>query len=676
MSDARWRWVVLASLLAAVVLVYFQVEDHEFVILDDYLCIVENPLLRSGLTLESAARAFSSRYEANWIPLTWISLQVDFALHGLDPAGYHLTNVALHALCTLVLFLAMVRMTGSTWGSAFVAGVLAVHPLHVESVAWATERKDVLCGLFFSLTLWFYARYAERPGIGRYLPVAILAALALLAKPMAVTLPFVLLLLDFWPLGRLRTGCSGALFEWRRLGSALLEKIPLFALSAVSALVAYKVQQAAGAMDALGEMALALRVQNVAIAYATYVGMAFWPAGLSVFYSYPTSIPVAEWLAASGLALGLTIAAILQASQRPYLLTGWLWYLGMLVPVIGIVQVGGQSMADRYNYLPLIGLSMAVAWGARELVERVPRLRIAVAALAGSALVALGAAAWFQVQHWRDSVSLFEHAVRVNPTDRQARTNLGSALLDAGEVDLGVRELAAGFGLDPEDPRTRKRVLLIFVRQGNASYRAGSHAEAIVFYRSGLALAPDSASLHHLLARSLLAQGRAAEGWHHLVTARDLDPTIAAVHARIAEVLAGRGDGAGAVESYRAALRLEPTNPSHASALAVLLATHPDPAVRDPEAAVRTAEEALRSAKPAHLDLVDALAIAYAAAGRFHEAARTADRAIELAQARGLKDRARLVAARREQYRRGELEPVPSLPLHPWHTPGRRSPAR
>jgi hypothetical protein len=261
-------------------------------------------------------------------------------------------------------------------------------------VAWATERKDVLCGLFFALTLWFYARYAERPGLGRYLPVPILAVLALLAKPMAVTLPFVLLLLDFWPLGRLRTGDSAARFEWPRLRSALLEKIPLFALSLVSAVFVYEVQQAAGAMNALGETALALRVQNAAVAYATYLGMAFWPAGLSVFYSYPNSIPVAKWLAASGLVMGLTIAAVLQAPRRPYLLTGWLWYLGMLVPVIGIVQVGGQSMADRYNYLPLIGLSMAVAWGARELVERLPRLRMAVAALAGSALLALGAAAW------------------------------------------------------------------------------------------------------------------------------------------------------------------------------------------------------------------------------------------------------------------------------------------
>jgi Flp pilus assembly protein TadD len=280
------------------------------------------------------------------------------------------------------------------------------------------------------------------------------------------------------------------------------------------------------------------------------------------------------------------------------------------------------------------------------------------------------------VQHWRDSVSLFEHAVRVNPTDRQARTNLGTALLDAGEVDLGVQELAAGFDLDPADPGTRRRLFLIFVRQGNASYRAGSRAAAIVFYRSAHAIAPDSATQHHLLARALLAQGRVAEGWNHLVTARDRDPTIAAVHARMAGILAGRGDGAGAVKSYRTALRLKPRDPNHASALAVLLATDPDPTVRDPEEAVRIAEDALRSAEPAHLGLVDSLAMAYAATGRFHEAARMADRAISLALARGLKDRALRIAARREQYRRGELEPVPSLPPHLWDAPGRRSRAR
>ena len=656
MSDARMRWAIIASLLAAAFLVYYQVKDHQFVTLDDQVYIVENPHLRSGLTLDSVAHAFSSSYEANWIPLTWISLQVDFALYGLDPAGYHLTNVALHALCTLVLFLAMLRMTGATWASAFVAGVFAVHPLHVESVAWATERKDELCGLFFLLTLWLYARYAERPGLGRYLPVPILAALALLAKPMAVTLPFILLLLDFWPLGRLGAGRSAALLEWPRLRAALLEKIPLFVLSAVSAVVVYQVQEAAGAMNALTEMALAVRVQNAAIAYASYIGMALWPAGLSVFYSYPDSIPIWKSLVAGGLVMGLTVVALLQASRRPYLLTGWFWYLGMLVPVIGIVQVGGQSMADRYTYLPLIGLSVAVAWGTRELVERLPGLRIAVAAAAGSALLALGTAAWFQVQHWRDSVSLFEHAVRVNPNDRQSRANLGGALLDAGEVDAGVQHLAAAFDLDPADPRARRSVLLMLVRHGNALYRAGIHSAAIAYYRSALAIAPDSASLHHTLAQPLLAQGRVAEGWHHLVTARDLDPTIAAVHARIAAVLAERGDGTDAVASYQTALRLEPGNPNHAAALAVLLATDPDPAVRDPAAAVRIAEEALRLAEPTHLGLVDALATSYAAAGRFDEAVRTADRAIRLALTRGLKDRARRIAARREHYRRGELE--------------------
>jgi tetratricopeptide (TPR) repeat protein len=655
MSDARLRWVLIAALLASAFLVYSQVGDHEFVPFDDDFYVVENPHLRGGLDADEVLWALTNTDDGLRIPLTWLSYLVTAEFFGLAPSGFLLGNAVLHALNGALLFLLLLRATGATWRSAIVAALFLLHPLRAESVAWASERKDVLCGFFFLLTLCSYVRYAERPTLGRYLPVPILTALAVFSKPTAVTLPFVLLLLDFWPLGRLATEPAAAVFDRSGVRRVLLDKIPLFAVSLASVLLTYAAQEASGAMSALAEIPLVFRIQNAVVAYAAYLGKAFWPVGLSVFYPYPDSIPLARLLAAGALLLGLSALALHQAKRRPYLLMGWLWYLGMLVPVIGIVAVGGQSLADRYTYLPLIGITVSAVWGASESWERFARARVALTAVGAIALLALGVGARHQVRHWRDGVALFEHALRVDERDRTSRANLGIALLRAGEVDAGVRNLAAAYDIAPADPKARRHVYLILVRTGQTSFRAGERSRAIALYRTALAIAPTSASLHHVLARALLEVGRAEEGWQHLLTARDLDPTIAAIHARIASVLAERGDGPGAVASYRTALRLESRNPNHTAALAVLLATDPDPAVRDPAAAVRIAEEALRHAEPMRLILVEALATSYAAAGRFEEAARTADSAVRLARERGLEDRARRLAAQRDQYQRGEL---------------------
>ena len=334
------------ALFLAIVAAYAQVYDFQFVNYDDPDYVTENLHVRHGLTASGVAWAFQSTEYANWLPLTWLSHMLDVELYGLDSGHHHLTSVAIHAITTLLLFALLLKITGDRWPSAFVAFIFGLHPLHVESVAWIAERKDVLCGLLYILALWAYVLYVERPGILRYMAIVILFAFGIMAKPMIVTLPFVALLLDVWPLHRFSK-------------KTVLEKVPLFALSAASAVITYIVQQRGGAVNTLAEIPFTLRLENAAIGYVTYIFQFLWPARLAVFYPFPNSLPAWEWIAAIVALIGITLVGL---RSRPFAV-GWLWFLGTLVPVIGMVKIGLQSHADRYTYVPLIGLSIAIAWG-------------------------------------------------------------------------------------------------------------------------------------------------------------------------------------------------------------------------------------------------------------------------------------------------------------------------
>ena len=393
-------------LLASTLAVFFPVRDHEFVDYDDARYVVENPNLAEGLGRESVARAFAEPYFANWIPLTSISLLIDHELYGLEPAGYLRTNVALHAASALLLFFALLRMTRAPWASAFVAAVFALHPLHVESVAWVSGRKDVLCGLFWMLTLYAYARYAERPqSPGRYALVVTGVALALLSKPLAITLPFALLLLDYWPLGRLTSADSRRWLDRARLRRALLEKLPLLALAGAAAVITYAVQEKIGVVRS-AEFSLPLRISNALLSYALYLRDAIWPSGLAAFYPFPhAGLPVGAVLAALLVLCGVSALALRGARSRPYLLTGWLWYLGTLAPMIGILQVGLQARADRYTYIPLVGPAIMLAWSGAALARRTRAARTALAIAGAGAVAALAVAASFQVAVWHDARS-------------------------------------------------------------------------------------------------------------------------------------------------------------------------------------------------------------------------------------------------------------------------------
>jgi hypothetical protein len=420
----------------------FPVFQNELVDYDDDYYISQNPNLKLGLNGEGAKWAFTESYGANWYPLTWLSLMLDYQLFGMSAAAFHGVNLALHVASAVLLFYVFLRMTGSLGASGFVAVIFALHPTHVESVAWAAERKDVLSALFWMLTLWAYARYAEKPAPRHLAFVALFLALGLMSKPMLVTLPFVLLLLDVWPLGRLGKTPVARL---------LLEKVPLFALVAISSLVTFFVQRAEGAVAPLQTYSFTVRVANALVAYVAYVGKAFWPARLSPYPHPGTASSLAGGSGVATLAATTLIALALARAKRttPVPSVGWLWYLGTLVPVIGLVQVGQQAMADRYTYLPYIGLSIMVAFGFTEIAKRFSFPRPAFVALGVASLLAIGVVASAQVRVWRDSVTLFEHALRVTEENALAHINLGVAYLNRGRLEDAERELEEAIRIHP-----------------------------------------------------------------------------------------------------------------------------------------------------------------------------------------------------------------------------------
>ena len=623
-----------ALLVVATFAVYGQVIGHEFVDYDDLQVIVWNENLRPHSLADAFARAFGSTFYANWIPVTTLSLQLDRALWGERPAGVLLGNAALHAAASAVLFLALARLTGAVGRSAFVAGVFALHPLHVESVAWAAERKDPLSGLFFALGLLAFARYAERPGALRHLAVCACHLLGLLAKPVMVTFPFVLLLLDAWPLRRLGTRAQ------RRL--ALVEMLPLFALSAGASAVTLAVQAESGAMRQAVRLSLATRGWNALDACGAYLRDAFWPTGLAVFYPHPLdALPVSRALASGTVLLVLTALALARRRREPWLATGWLWFLGMLVPTLGLVQVGMQARADRYTYLPLVGLTIAVAWQAEQLGGRSARGRRALAVAAGAALLALAAASALQVGHWRDAVSLHEQAVRVTRDNFMEHHRLARALLERDRLVEAEYHFRRSAEIEPRrgDPS---------VGLGDALLRQGRVEEAVHAYRRALEAEPlhRDAPIH--LGIALVRAGRPREALEALRGTLPRSGDDPALLLALARVHAALGHPRASVRHYREALRLRPELDVAATELAWILATSPEPSVRDPDEAIRLAEGALR-AEPPRAAALDALAAAYAAAGRFDAAAATAREAARLA-ARGDPALAAAVQARLELY--------------------------
>jgi tetratricopeptide (TPR) repeat protein len=557
---------------------YYPVLRNGFVNYDDPAYVTANWHVQQGLTSSSLKWAFSSNAEANWHPLTWISHMLDVQLFGLRPEGHHAQSILWHALNVVLLFLLLARATGFVGRSAVVAGLFAVHPLNVESVAWVAERKTVLCTFFFLLALAAYGWYVKRPRVSRYLLVALLFALALMAKPMAITLPFALLLLDFWPLQR---------FPESPLSRLVLEKIPLLALSAASAAITLYAQRAGGAVGSTVLLPPAVRVKNALYSYLIYMEKAVWPSRLAVFYPHPEdSLALWKVLAAAVFLIAIT-AVFWYFRERRYLLAAWLWFLGTLAPMIGIVQVGRQAWADRYAYIPLWGLFVIGVWLASEAAARISLSRGAQVAIAAAVLLGYSAATDIQIEYWRDSHSLFAHALQVTDANPIAEGNLGSALMDMGRSDLALQHLERAIQLMPtlatahynlgtllqhqnELDRAQREYQLALQyaldeRQAAQTHnnlgvlfdQRGRRDQAVAEFTQAIALNPHEQN--SLISRGLIEreEGKLDAALQDFGRASEVAPTPLAFYWQ-GRVLEEKGQFAGAADAYRSALKLKP----------------------------------------------------------------------------------------------------------------------
>jgi Flp pilus assembly protein TadD len=549
-------WIV-AGLLAVTLFAYAPARHNGFVSVDDPGYLTNNPHVTAGLTASGVRWAFTTGHMANWHPVTWLSHMLDAELFGMRPGAHHVMNVIFHAANTLLLFAVLRRLTGAIGRSAFVAALFAVHPLHVESVAWLSERKDVLSTLFWLLTMWLYATYVARPHWVRYAVMLVVFALGLMAKPMLVTLPFVLLLMDWWPLGRVdggravRPGVAADLKVRPTYAALIVEKLPFFALVAASIVITLIVQRQGGAVASLSRLPVDVRISNAFVSYLTYLGKTFWPLDLAAFYPYNRSLTIGWGLLALAAIAAITFAALRASRRRPYLGVGWLWYLGTLVPVIGLVQVGTQSVADRYTYVPLIGVFIVIAWGVTDLVARLPGRRLVLAGSAAAIVLASASLARAQVVTWRDGQALWEHALAVTKGNYLAHSLLGGLLGEQGKTQDALVHLRQAVAIDRAYPDAHHNLGVVLASLGKFD-------EAITEYRAALRLNPRMANAQLSLGLALANTERIDEAIPAFEAALALDPTLAEAHRGLGLALARRGRAAEAERHYGEAVRLDP----------------------------------------------------------------------------------------------------------------------
>jgi protein O-mannosyl-transferase len=519
------RAAICIGLAFVTLLTYWGLQSNEFVNYDDYSYITQNPHVNAGLSLDGVRWAFTSSHSFNWHPLTWLSHMLDVELFGLNPAGHHWSSLLLHLCNTLLLFLLLHRMTGSFWRSGVVAALFSLHPLHVESVAWASERKDVLSAFFWMAATLAYAEYARSPGIQSYLLALLLFAFGLMSKPMVVTLPIVLLILDFWPLKRFREKERGRAVFLR----LFREKIPFFALAAAACVITYLVQEGAGAVAF--ELPLKVRLFNALASYARYIFKMFWPLDLTCFYPHPVDTLETWRVAGSLLFLVLsTLFVVRLRRRRPFLLTGWLWYLVTLVPVIGLVQVGEQAMADRYTYIPLVGLFLMAGWTLPPLSGRGDLPKLAAGSLLLVLFLTLVSLSRRQVETWRDSHSLFQHEVEVNESSFLAHFHLALALEEKGRLQEASVQYA-------ESVRIRPGFQLGFYHLGNVSMRMGRIEEALRHFSTASRLDPRDYRTRNNMGYLLLKEGRYRESAEWFSEALRINPEDPLAKGNLAHAL-------------------------------------------------------------------------------------------------------------------------------------------
>jgi tetratricopeptide (TPR) repeat protein len=541
---------------------------------------------------------------------------LDCQIFGLNAGLHHLTNVILHIINTLLLFAVFHRMTGAVWQSGFVAALFAIHPFHVESVAWVSERKDVLSTMFWMLTLLGYQYYVKRPNVSRYLLVLLLFAMALMSKPMVVTLPFVLLLLDYWPLDRFQK--SGA-------GRLILEKTPLFILSAILCIVTIFVQKIIGAVIEVSMLAPNIRITNAFISYVKYIAKMVWPIRLAVFYPHGVEgIPIWQGAAAAFSIIVVLVLVIWPARRHKYLLTGFLWYLGTLVPVIGFIQVGSQAMADRYTYISLTGLFIMIGWGVPALIRSRHYKQIILGTCAGTVFLALSICSWFQVGYWRSGVELFKHSLKVTGGNSIAHYLLANSLQFEGKSNEAITHYYNALSFNPDYTNARCNL-------ANTLKEQGSIDEAIGHYRKVLKIQPDDAAVHNNLANAFQSQGNLAEAIEHYHRAIEAEPGLFEAYANLGLVLKETEQFDEAIEHFQKAVRINPNHPVPFDNMAKILITHPDDKKRNVNQAIALAGHAVKLTNYQNSFTIETLAAGYAATGKFDIAIEVAKAALELA---------------------------------------------
>ncbi|HTL58159.1 MAG TPA: tetratricopeptide repeat protein [Candidatus Limnocylindrales bacterium] len=729
-----WRTPLLCILLALATFAAFSAVLHNgFIKFDDGFYIVHNPHVASGVTLDNLRWALGSGYQGNWHPLTWFSHMLDVQLFGMRPGWHHLMNLLFHVANAVLLFVLLQRLTAVRWASFFVAALFALHPLHVESVAWAAERKDALSTLFLMLTLLAYVAYVKQQPSGelsraedpkstppfrvlfnsrRYVAALVLFVLGLMSKPMLVTVPFLLLLLDFWPLGRLQSSSLSS-SQWKVL---LREKLAFFALAALSSVITLIVQERGHATYL--SLPLGTRLANAVASLCLYLGKTIWPTRLSIFYPHPATgvtgsgdWPLAGVFVAALALAAISVLAVLRRQKFPWFTTGWFWFLLTLLPVIGIVQVGGQAMADRYTYIPLIGLFICVVWGASSLIKNYPSLQSSLAVVGAAALVMCGVLSHRQTQFWRNDFTVFAHALDVTSKNALAHYHLGIAYRDQNQTAKAMEEFRAAVAADPtyaapypeigailEEQGKREEAFKLYEAAvkatpwaeqlhnllGSRLWSQGKQEEALAHYAAalkcdsdypdahfnlGIALAslgqfgeaaahfaavcrlrPDDREALGCLAESLLKSGRLAQAEVHFTELTRLDPRNASAHENLGLLLVQRGAYDPALEQFQQAVALNPNWPDALNALAWLLATHPRVEYRKPVEAVKLAERACQLGGNKQARFWSTLDVAYAGAGRLPDAIQAATKARQLALAAGQTNAAEAAQTRLEQY--------------------------
>jgi len=566
-ADRTVKIIICIFLVVSISAVYWQIQDHEFINhYDDRDYVTDNLNVKSGLTSKSVKWAFTTFHFQNWHPITWLSHMLDCQLYGLNPKGHFLTNLIFHIVNALILFMVLFRMTGGLWQSGFVAAIFALHPLNVESVAWVAERKNILSTFFWLLTMWAYIFYIEKSNIRRYGLVVIFFALGLMSKPMLVTLPFVLLLMDYWPLKRMKllqaNNTNGVIGEYidKKLEILWLvfEKIPLFLLAAGSCVVTFLAQKSTETVKSEVIFPLDVRIVNAMVSYLEYLEKTVWPKGLAVFYPHPGSA-LAAW---KGILCGVALLSIIVIASRlikkvPYFAVGWFWYLGTLVPVIGVVQgyKWTHGMADRHLYIPLIGILIIVAWGLPEILANWRYKTKVLSILAGILVPALMVTTWLQVGHWKNSITLFKHAISVTdnryPNLALAHNNLGIALEGKGRISEAMIHYKTAMKIKPDFALPHNNL-------GNIMFSMLETNEAISYYQTAIKLNPDYAMAHNNLGIALEEKGNFKEAIDHYKKAVRLKPKLVLAHYNLGAVLKQEGDFEGAVEHYREAIKFKP----------------------------------------------------------------------------------------------------------------------